>query len=571
MKSITYLKETKDLGQKILWIFCQAKPILPFLAISVILSSLLSLVGVYNAILSKSLIDAAIGGDTPTVIKWLLVMISISLGKLLLTPITSFMSTHASTTLSQQLQARIYNHIVHSEWLEQSKFHSVSLLTRITSDVGTITRTLLGTIPNLISLGVTLVASFSTLIYFAPSIALVAVFIGPILLIISRLFAKKLKILYKQIQEEDVKYKSFMQESIQSLMIVKTFCMEQFNLDKLKSIQKDKYHLAMKNTKLSVLSSMSMSFCSSLAYFTIFCWGVLNISTGLSTYGTFTAMLQLYSNIQGPFSALAGTFPSLVGSLAATERLMEIESLSLEDSYLPSSISSTAPTIEFKDVSFKYTDNCPVLNHINLTIHPGETIAFVGPSGQGKTTLIRLILSLISSLDGEILLHDNHASSSLNRSHRELISYVPQGNTLFSGTIRDNLIYGKADATEEELVMATHLACAAPFISHFENGLDTLIGEKGSGVSEGQAQRLCIARALLRKKPILILDEATSSLDSTTELHVLRSIKHLDYKPTCIIITHRPSALSICDRVFKLEDGYLTEVSSLDYLESNVG
>ncbi|MEG1312085.1 MAG: ABC transporter ATP-binding protein, partial [Romboutsia sp.] len=220
--------------------------------------------------------------------------------------------------------------------------------------------------------------------------------------------------------------------------------------------------------------------------------------------------------------------------------------------------------IEFKDISFRYKDSTPVINNANLKINPGETIAFVGPSGEGKTTLIRLLLSLIHSDSGNITINNsddsiNDYSMELNRNHRALISYVPQGNTLFSGTIEDNLRYGKFDATIDDLKIATELACAFDFINKLDDGFNTLIGEKGMGISEGQAQRLSIARALLRKKPILILDEATSSLDGETEINVLKSIKELDHKPTCIIITHRPSALSICDRVFKLEGGQLTQ------------
>lgn len=569
-KKTKQIDELKDLLKKFKWILSHSKPVIPFLIFTIIVSSILSVVGVYNAFISKSLIDSAIGKDVNQVIKWLIVMASIMLARMLISPITSFLSTHASTTLSQGLQKKMYNHITYSEWMDQSKFHSVSLLTRITSDVGTISSTLLGTIPSIISLSVTLVVSFSALTYLAPSIAIAAVFIGPVLLVISKLFGRKLKKLYKEIQEEDVKYRSFIQESIQNIMIVKTFCMEETNLKRLSLIQKNKYKLAMRNTKLSVLSGMSMGFCSSLAYFTIFCWGALNIAKGIGSYGTFTAMLQLYSNIQGPFSSLASTFPSLIGAIAACERLMEIEEMSLENTNVKKLTETIEnPTIEFKNISFKYKENTPVISNANLTINPGEIIAFIGPSGEGKTTLIRLLLSLIHSDNGNITINnkkniiDNYKME-LNRNHRELISYVPQGNTLFSGTIEDNLRYGKYDATLDELKGATQLACAFDFIDKLDEGFNTLIGEKGMGISEGQAQRLSIARALIRKKPILILDEATSSLDGETEINVLKSIKELDHKPTCIIITHRPSALSICDRVFKLEKGQLTQTTNLN-------
>lgn len=568
-------EDFRNLWVKMKWISFKCKPIVPFFISTIIINSALSLIGVYNAIISKSLIDAAISGKTSTVIQWLVVMATIMFGRMLISPITSFMSTRASTKLNQGMQSKLYTHLIYSEWIEQSKFHSVSLLTRITSDVGTISSTILGTIPSIISLLVTFIASFSTLIYFAPSVAIVAVIVGPILLLISRSFGRKLKKLYKEIQEEDIKYRSFIQESIQNLMIVKTFCMEKLNVDKLHLIQKNKYELAMKNTKLSVLSGMSMGFCSTIAYFSIFCWGALNISKGLGTYGTFTAMIQLYSNIQGPISGLANTFPALIGCISATERLMEIEEITLEDVNIPSIPESfKSPYIKFKNVSFSYKEGNPVINNVTFNIAPGEIIALIGPSGEGKTTLIRLLLSLIHCNEGEITLGSynirNNDEIVLNRNHRELISYVPQGNTLFSGTIEDNLHYGKDDANTDDIEEAAKAACALKFINKLEDNFHTLIGEKGSGVSEGQAQRLAIARALLRKRPILILDEVTSSLDVDTELNVLKSIKELDHKPTCIIITHRPSALSICDRILKLEKGTLKEIENKVILETAV-
>ena len=566
-KKLINIHDLKEFFIKIKWILSHAKPVIPFLIFTTVISSASSLISVYNTLISKSLIDNAIGGNTSQVIKYLIIMISITLGMMLLNPITSLLSTHASTKLNQNIQNKMFEHIEYSSWLEQSKFHSVSLLTRITSDVATISSTLLSTIPNIISILVTLLASFSTLIYLAPSIAIIAIFIGPFLVLVSRYFSKKLKDLYKKAQEEDVKYRAFIQESVQNIMIVKTFCMEKINMDRLIQIQNNKYNIAMKNTKLSAMTGLAMSLCSNLAYFTIFCWGALNISTGVTTYGTFTAMLQLYGKVQSPFSSLASMFPGLISTIAAAERLMELEEIPLEKSSEKEVIDFINPEITFEDVSFEYKKGIKIINDINLTIPYGETIAFVGPSGEGKTTLIRLILALINPSNGKVYLTENNKKDSFNRDYRNLISYVPQGNTLFSGTIEDNLRYGNFEATEEEIYEALKNACALDFVNELENGIETVIGEKATGISEGQAQRLAIARSFLRKKPILILDEATSALDPETEVSVLKSVKSLPHKPTCIIITHRPSALNICHRIIRLEKGHLKQVSKESILE----
>jgi ATP-binding cassette subfamily C protein len=378
--------------------------------------------------------------------------------------------------------------------------------------------------------------------------------------------------MHKQSQEADSTYRSFMQESIQNLLILKTFCLEKNNLSKLTELQNNKIKLSLKRSSISIVANIFMSIGSWIGFFLVFCWGAVNLSKGIGTYGTLTALLQLVSSIQAPFFGLAGSLPQLAGAIGSAERLIEIEKMTLEDLDYEeadeSLLNINNPNIEFEDVSFSYFKNSPVLKNISFNIKSGETIGVMGASGEGKTTIIRLILSLIDSNQGNISIINDNKRYSINPSSRNLISYVPQGNTLFSGTIRQNLLYGNKDASETDIESAITAAGAFNFVDSLKGKLDTVIGEKGVGLSEGQAQRLAIARALLRKRPILILDEATSSLDIETELRVLNTVQNLQHNPTCIIITHRTSALSICDRLFKIENGFLKEVTNYPKAES---
>jgi ABC-type multidrug transport system fused ATPase/permease subunit len=295
-------------------------------------------------------------------------------------------------------------------------------------------------------------------------------------------------------------------------------------------------------------------------YFLVFSWGAVKLINKKTTFGSVTAMLQLIGNIQGPFNGLASSLPQIISAYASSERIMEIEALK-SDKLIENQNTLATAGIEFENVNFSYKADTPILKDLSVKLKQGETVALVGASGEGKTTIINLLLSLINPDSGEIRFFDEANSLVVNSDTRKYISYVPQGNTLFSGTIMDNLLRGNENATEEEVEQAARAACAWGFIHKSKAGLQTEIGERGVGLSEGQAQRLAIARALLHKTPILILDEATSALDGQTEIEVLKAINKLEPAPTCIIITHRTTALKICDRVLKLEGFSLVEQS----------
>ena len=554
------MKDIKETLRKLKWIFAQSKPGLLLLIVSTIMGSIMSVIGVYNAMISKQLIDAATSGRIGEVKKWLIIMGCIILFNIFFGTIRSLVSTFCTTKISNELQKKFFEHITYSEWIEHSKHHSVGLLTRITSDTGTINGLICGTIPGMITSSVTLFMAFFTLLKIQPILATFTIVVFPALFLMNKIFGKRLNKFYKDIQEKSIEYSAFIQESIQNLMIVKTFCREKETVNNMDRIQKERFRLVLKQTLFSSCTGIVFSLGSSGAYFLVFGWGALSLVNGVITFGTMTALLQLFNKIQGPLSSLVGCYSPIISALAATERLMELEEMTLENGSGELDITKyESPAIRFDNVSFGYKKNAKVLKNITTTINPGEIVALVGPSGQGKTTMIRMLLSLIHPSEGRVYIDDNYSSELVNKDHRNLISYIPQGNTLFSGTVEENVGYGDVDASFDDIREACRLACSLDFIGELDDRFDTKLGERGLGISEGQAQRLAIARAFLRTRPILILDEATSALDATTEVNVLKAIKGLEHKPTCIIITHRPSALSICDRILRLENGCLIE------------
>ncbi|NSB16566.1 ATP-binding cassette subfamily C protein [Clostridium beijerinckii] len=460
--------------------------------------------------------------------------------------------------------------------MEHNKYHSVELLTRITNDVNTITSTITSTIPSIISLLVMLFSSFIALLSISPIMSVISIGIFPILILLSKVYGKKLSYFYTEIQKKETLYNRFLQESFNNILIVKSFCLENNRSKDLAKIQSEKLNLSIKKSYFSAISNGFLALSSMLGYFVVFIWGTVSLSiSGVSAFGDLTAMLQLFSNIQIPIYGLSSSFPQLVSALSAADRLIELENMTLEipnneaiknDIHITPYIEndytkSTAylnTKIYFENVDFGYVSTSTILENISVSINYGETIALIGPSGEGKTTLIRLLLCLIYPSKGNIYINEEI----LNTNHRNLISYVPQGNTLFSGSILENLKFGNPEATKNQILEALNMSSSLDFVNSLPNKLNTLIGERGIGLSEGQAQRLAIARAFLRKRPILILDEATSSLDSETELNILNQVKNLIPKPICIIITHRPSALSICDKIYKLENSTLTLCTS---------
>lgn len=541
------------------WIGGQARPILFNLFFIIILGAIFSLCSVYRAIVLKKLIDSATAAQMQHMARFTCILAILILADVALQAVISIITSRCSTNVSNNIQKKLYARLSRIKWLEYSRYHSGDILTRMTNDTDAVTGVLVRTLPNIISLIVMLVSSFIALLFYNRFLAVLSLIMAPVTVLIGRFYAKKLKNFYTRSQEIETEYRSFLHESIQNMTIIKAFCAEKSSMAQVENIQNKRLESVLSRSRASALTNSVFSLGSWLGFFIVFSWGSLNMSKGIITYGTLMALGQLFANIQGPSSSLAYSLPQIVYAVASAERLMELEALALDNSD-SEELNINSAGIQLENVNFDYKKNEPILKNISARIYPGETVALVGPSGEGKTTLIRLLLSLIYPQKGHVYITNNTEKYEINASSRKLISYVPQGNTLFSGTIASNLRYGCPDAGDTELEAAARAACAWEFIESLPDKLNTVIGERGLGLSEGQAQRLAIARALLRKAPILILDEATSALDVNTEIKVLETIRNLKPVRTCIIITHRLTALKICHRVFKLEDGCLNEL-----------
>lgn len=544
--------------QIIQWLNKQVKPFIPSIIIIILLGVFMAIIGVSSAIASKNMVDAAIAKEKDRAILFGIIFFSVIFIQIGLRAILSARTTKIMERFSNNMRLNLYHHIAHSNWSELINYHSEDILTRMTSDVGVITGGIIGVIPNIITLGVQLVFAFFTLYNYDRVLSYLAVLIGPITVLFYRLFSRKLKNLHMKIQESEGIYRAYIHECIQNISIIKVFSLEDNSAIKVGNLQDDRMKWVINRNRVSVAASSMLSIGYYIGYMLSFGWGAFRLSIGAITYGMLTAFFQLVNQVQAPFIAIARSIPQLIETEASAIRLMELEKLSLEKRGSQNVILNKAG-IKFEDVSFHYNEKQPVIQNATADIHPGELVAIVGPSGEGKTTIIRLVLSLLEQNNGKISIIDGSREYDINSSFRNLISYVPQGNTLFSGTIIENLRIGNPDATEEEICQALKDACAFDFINELKDGLHSIVGERGIGLSEGQAQRLTIARALLRKAPILILDEATSALDEVTELHVLNAIKSLNPKPTCLFITHRPTVYNQSDRVLSIDNGVLKE------------
>ena len=450
------------------------------------------------------------------------------------------------------MRQHLFNRLLRCKWTELKTYHTGNLTNRIEHDVNDVVNFVTESIPSFITTLAQFIGAFFFLFFMDSTLAIIIVCVIPFFIISSKLYIKKMRKLSHQARDEESKIQSTIQESLQHVMIIKTLQRVAYFTNRLTSQQAQLHQIILSRTRYATISSSLLNLGFATGYFVTFVWGATNLSKGLITYGAMLAFIQLVGQIQGPVRNLSKFIPIFITSFTATERLMDIENIAQEEANTPTKLLPSVG-VQLSNLTFQYTTSSRLIfNNFSYSFPAGSITAIVGETGAGKTTLIWLLLSLIQPTEGKITLIDGSGKEFTMRPDlRANFAYVPQGNTLFSGTIRSNLLLGKPDATDEELKTALHTA-AADFVYKKAKGLETPCGEAGDGLSEGQAQRIAIARALLADGNVFIFDEATSSLDPTTEETVLQRIVTHFANRTLIFITHRPLVLKYVTQKLQL-------------------
>lgn len=450
-----------------------------------------------------------------------------------------------------RMQQRVLDRILRSEWRGKESRHSGDVLNRLEFDVTNVVNFLTETLPSALSVLAMFIGAFSYLASMEWRLAVLVAAMVPLFVLVSKIYIRQMRGLTRQVRDSDSKVQAFMQEITQNRMLVKTLESGGFMINRLENTQSELRRNVVRRTSFSVFSNFILNFGFTLGYLVAFLWAAVRMSAGTLSFGGMTAFLQLVSKIQGPARSLTKLVPAFVSVFTAAERLMELEEDPLEEQGDP--IMLDAPCgVRLDNVSYAYLDgDSNVIDNLSFDFRPGCCTAILGETGAGKTTLVRMLLALLQPQSGSLHIYNNVEERQLTPRLRANFVYVPQGNTLLSGTIRENLRLGKHNATDEEMREALVKSCAE-FVFDLPDGLDTACAEKGGGLSEGQAQRICIARALLRNRSVMLFDEATSALDPDTERRLLKNIL-ASHDKTIIFITHRLAVVDYCDDVLRVE------------------
>lgn len=498
----------------------------------------------------KELIDAAEAGNGIDM-KALAIMVGCLVMQVVMSAVETRVANHADVLLKNRMRHRLFTDLMTSRWDGRDAFHSGDTLNRVMEDVRVVSDSVIKSVPAVVIAAVQFLAAFSFLFVLAPGLAWAIPGLMLAMLLISRSYIRRMRRLTSDIRNTESSMQSLMQESLQHRVVIHTLERTPYVSDALADHQEDLREQVMDKTNYSIFARALVQTGFSAGYAAAFLWGVFGISSGTATFGMMTAFLQLVGQIQRPIMNLSRQLPSLINSLTSAERLSELSDLPKEEQGEPV-VMGKSVGVRFEDVSYAYPGTRRlILDGFSYDFRPGSMTALVGETGAGKSTLMRLMLALLRPDSGHVVMYDGSSYEEVSSRTRCNIVYVPQGNTLMSGTIRENLLLGDPEADDEMMRHVLHIA-AAGFVDELPDGLDTICGEKGTGLSEGQAQRIAIARSLLRKGGLLLLDEPTASLDSETEQILMERLsENLDGR-TLVIVTHREHAVSLCQDVVKL-------------------
>ena len=557
----------KEMWEEIRWMFSYGKNYKKEIVFYTILGVFSTVMSLISSVASKELINIVTGIQTNRALEMAVLMVSMSLFSLLFNQAMSRITLKINIRIQNEIQADIFDKIIEVNWLDLSRYHGGDLLNRFSSDVGTVANSAIGWVPNLIINFFSFIATLCLILYYDPTMLFLTLANMPIMLLSSKVMMSRLRKYDMKVKEMNSEMMAFETETFSNIDSIKSFSLVHLFSDRLKGFQKRFKDVSLEYNWFSIKYNTIISLLGMVVSFSFYGWAVYRLWSGAINYGEMTLFLQQSGRLSSTFSALVSIIPSTISATISAKRLMEIiflpkEPLDIKTSEYLDRIQDKGFSLELEDVYFSYIQNKNVLVSSDLKANPGEIVALVGPSGEGKTTMIRLFLGLITPNQGNAYLIDYQGKKyHLDASTRSLFAYVPQGNTIFSGTIAENLRMVKEDASDEEIIKALRSACAYEFVSRLEGGINAKIGARGQGLSEGQCQRIAIARALLREAPILLLDEATSALDVSTERKVLNNIMINHPNKTCIVTTHRPSVLNMCQRVYRVMDTKLTVLS----------
>lgn len=548
------------------WIFSYSAKYKFAIAFYVILGIVSTTLGLAGSVAGKYLIDIITGYQSEKLALLIIIMVGSSLFNLAFDSIISRISAKLTIFINNDIQADIFDKIIDADWLALSQYSSGDVLNRFSNDIGTVSSNAISWLPNILIAIYRFIATFFVILHYDWIMALIALGSAPFMLLMSKFVLKKQREYSKKVREMSSQVMTFEVETFYNTDTIKSFGVAPHYSKKLRWWQNEFKDLKLVYNLFTIKTNILLSLLGLLVQFTAFGYCLFRLWTHSITYGTMTLFLQQRGNLSAAFNNVVSIIPSFLNSSVSAHRIRELVELPKEV-HIPASseldrFTADGFSVRMKDLNFAYVENKNVITNSSFTANPGEIVALVGPSGEGKTTMIRLILGLTHPQSGEVVISaGNGTEVPMNAETRHLFAYVPQGNAILAGTIAENMRMVREDATDEEIVEALKTACAWDFVKKLPDGIHSVVRERGRGLSEGQAQRIAIARAILRDAPILLLDEATSALDVTTERQVLRNIIQQAPNKTCIVTTHRPSVLNLCQRVYRVLDTRVTELS----------